>query len=70
MNIKISDITLEKIRCSKNGMEIADKLLEITTRPNNEYNRGVLHGFLFTLTMQDIITGDEGIAILEQIRRS
>ena len=70
MNITIRPEILEKIRCSRNGMEVANKLVEITQRENTEYNRGILHGFLFTLTMQDIISGDEGIEILEQTRRA
>ena len=66
MNIKISDLTLEKIRCSKNGMEVANKLLEIVARPDSKYNRGVFHGILLILTMQDIITVNEYAEILIQ----
>ena len=66
MNIKISDFTLEKIRCSKNGMEVANKLLEIAARSDSKYNRGVLHGILLILAMQDIITVSEDTAILIQ----
>ena len=70
MNITIPEAVLEKIMHSKNGKVVVKQLLDLTSRENTEYHRGALHGFLLALTRQDIITGDEAIDILEQLRRN
>ena len=54
----------------KMGEQYTDKLIELTVRGNNDYNRGVIHGFLITLTMGDVITGSEAIAVLDLYREA
>lgn len=69
MNIKISDEILLKIKKLWHGILIANKLKEITTRPNTAYNRGIVHGYLLVLTDLGVISFDEARSILEQIER-
>ena len=45
------------------------KLEEIMRRPNNEYNRGILHGFLLALTTEGRLDNYEAIDILEEFGR-
>ena len=45
------------------------KLEELLNRPNNEYNRGILHGFLLALTTEHKIENYEAIDILEEFGR-
>ena len=54
----------------KMGEQYTDKLIELTDRDNNDYNRGVIHGFLITLTMGEAITGNEAIAILDLFKEA
>ena len=59
----------DSIRNSKDGEATLAMLIQITRRPNTEYNRGIIHGYLFALTTQGIINNSEAIALLEQIER-
>lgn len=45
------------------------KLEELIQRPNNEYNRGVLHGFLLAMNTQGKIDNYEAVEILEEFGR-
>ena len=54
----------------KMGEQYTDKLIELTDRDNNDYNRGVIHGFLITLTMGEVITGSEAIAVLDLFKEA
>lgn len=45
------------------------KLEELLQRPNNEYNRGILHGFLLALTTEGRLDTYEAIDILEEFGR-
>jgi len=44
------------------------KLEELLKRPNNEYNRGILHGFLLALATEGKIDTYEAMDILEEFR--
>lgn len=54
----------------KMGKQYTDILIELTNRGNNDYNRGVIHGFLITLMMGEAITGSEAIVILDLFREA
>lgn len=69
MEITINEFILNKIRASKYGSDHVAMILDLTRRPNIPYNRGVLHGYLLSLTTLGIITGDEAISILDQVNR-
>lgn len=45
------------------------KLEEILQRPNNEYNRGILHGFLLALTTEGKLDNYEAFELLEEFGR-
>lgn len=45
------------------------KLEEILQRPNNEYNRGILHGFLLALMTEGKIDNNEALEILAEFGR-
>ena len=70
MNITINEFIISKIRSAKDGEAILTQLIDLTKRDNTEYHRGALHGYLLALTRQNIITGNDAIAILEQLRHS
>lgn len=42
------------------------KLDELMERPNNKYNRGILHGFLLALTTEGRLDDNEAIELLEK----
>ena len=44
------------------------KLEEIMQRPNNEYNRGLLHGFLLALTTTGRLENYEALDIIDEFR--
>ena len=67
INIKIRQSVADKIKRKKNGQELLDRLILQSEKVNNRYNRGVLHGYLLVLTIQDIISNDEAVEILDQI---
>ena len=69
MNIKIDEAIIAKIKQVKHSVAILNMLDIITKRPNTEYNRGVVHGYLLTLSTEGIIGGDDALSILEQIER-
>lgn len=69
MNITVSEDILAKIKKRKGGTALISTLLDLTGRSNTEYHRGVLHGYLLSLTTTGVITGDDAISILEQIQR-
>lgn len=69
MNIKINESTLEKIRSVAYGSCLEEMLLDITSRNNDTYNRGIIHGYLLTLTVTDVITTGDALDILDQIER-
>ena len=45
------------------------KLEELIQRPNNEYNRGILHGFLLALTTEGKLDNYEAVDVLEEFGR-
>ena len=44
------------------------RLEELKSRPNNTYNRGILHGFLLALTTEERLGNFEAINILDEFR--
>ena len=48
--------------------QLNEKLDGLLKRPNNRYNRGILHGFLLALTTEGRLDNDEAIAILDEFR--
>ena len=44
------------------------KLDELIDRPNTEYNRGVLHGFLLAMTTERRLDSDEALDYLYRFR--
>lgn len=44
------------------------KLDELMDRPNNEYNRGILHGFLLALVAEGRFEGTEALEYLDKFR--
>ncbi len=67
MKITIRPDTIEKIKKAKSGNAVVEMLETLCERDNTEYNRGVLHGYLLTLTTIGVISGGEAIDILDQI---
>lgn len=69
MNITIDESIVEKIKRVRDGIAILNMLETIANRQNTEYNRGVVHGYLLTLTTTGVIDGKDAFSILEQIER-
>lgn len=69
MDIKIRKDILNKIREAEDGEALAERLQDFKKRPNIEYTRGILHGFLLALTVQGIIDNADALEILEQLAR-
>lgn len=67
MKITVRPDTIEKIKKAKKGNAVVEMLETLCERDNTEYNRGVLHGYLLTLTTIGVISGGEAIDILDQI---
>ena len=66
MRITVRQDILEKIRNAENGDVYESLLLRIINKPNASYQRGILHGFLLTLSELGVIRNDEALDILEQ----
>lgn len=45
---------------------LVNKLDELMTRPNNRYNRGILHGFLLALITEGRMDNNEAMDYLER----
>lgn len=69
MKILIPEEILDKIinNDATDGELLAKTLVELAQRGNNRYNRGVIHGFLLSLTTREIISGDDALRILHLI---
>lgn len=46
--------------------QLTNKLNELMERPNTEYNRGILHGFLLALATEGRIDNYEAVEYLEK----
>lgn len=69
MQISIRPEVLEKITKARRGKVVAEKLQEFSDRPNNQYTRGILHGYLLCLTTEGIITKDDAVEILDSVQQ-
>ena len=67
INIKIRQSVADKIKRKKNCQELLDRLVLQSEKVNNRYNRGVLHGYLLVLAIQNIISNDEAAEMLDQV---
>ena len=68
MTIKIRPSVIQKIRKARNGELVMEKLQNFSDRPNNQYTRGILHGYLLCLTMQNVLSKADAIEILDSVQ--
>ena len=69
MKITVREDILNKIREAQDGEVIIAMLINLGNRANTPYNRGIVHGYLLTLTVQGIIDSSDALDILGQIER-